>query len=122
MIEQLVDDPEELTTADVNAWLEGADDEQFQYMTDDEIIVAVQDSDDEEGEGSGASADAATTQSHTVNTDSALRAYATAITWAEENGASAFQLMTLKTLEENVLKTSFNSKKQKSITNYFSVI
>ena len=33
------------------AWLEGADNEQFQYMTDDEIIVAVQDSDDERGKG-----------------------------------------------------------------------
>ncbi|XP_054277972.1 jerky protein homolog-like [Macrosteles quadrilineatus] len=39
--EQLVDDPEDLTSADVTAWLDGADDEQCQIMTDDEIIENV---------------------------------------------------------------------------------
>ncbi|KAF5277182.1 hypothetical protein FQR65_LT03888 [Abscondita terminalis] len=44
MIEQLVDELDGLTSVDVKAWLEGADDKQLQIMTDDDVIEDILDS------------------------------------------------------------------------------
>lgn len=117
-----MDDPEEMTTADVNDWLEGADEDQFQFTTDDEMIADVLDNSEDEEKDEGGASSSAPAATHTVNTDSALRAYAPAITWAEENGASASQILTHKTLHKNVLKVSFNTQNKKTIPNYFTAV
>ncbi|KAG8336846.1 NFX1-type zinc finger-containing protein 1 [Homalodisca vitripennis] len=116
MIEQLVDEPNNLTTADINALLEGAEEE-----WEDVIITDILTNIDKEGgeEGEDSSTPVAT---HTVNMDMALCAFATAVTWAEEKGASASDILTLKRMQENVFKLSIISKKQKSITNYVTVV
>uniref|UniRef100_A0A1B6ELN4 DDE-1 domain-containing protein n=1 Tax=Cuerna arida TaxID=1464854 RepID=A0A1B6ELN4_9HEMI len=118
IIENLVDDPDNLTT-DVDNWLAGEEEEQSQIMTDDEIIADVLDCDDENEVDSAATPVPAHT--HTVNTDKALDAFRTTITWAEENGASATDIFTLKRLQESMIRHSFSAKKQKSIKNFFSV-
>ncbi|KAG8271342.1 hypothetical protein J6590_065234 [Homalodisca vitripennis] len=109
IIEQLVDDPNDLTQTDVNDWFTGEEEEQLcQIMTDDAIVANILDSgDDDEGER-GTDCVAAAPQ--TVNTDQALRAFTTAIIWAEENSASASELLTLKGLQEKVLKHSLMLK------------
>lgn len=115
--EQLVDNPEDLTIGDVDEWLAGDAEEQQPAMTDDEIIKATEnkdsgDEDDVEGETSVPALP-------TVSSDKAMSAFATAITWAEENGASTSDMLVLKRLQENVIKFSLSTKKQKPITSFF---
>lgn len=117
IVDQLVDDPNDITTADIDAWLVGDNDEQWQFMTDDEIVEEIIDS-AEANEATESTTVA--TNPQTVNTDKALDAFTTAITWAEENGASATEILTLKGLQEKVLKVSFSAKKQKTIKHFFS--
>ncbi|KAG8255565.1 hypothetical protein J6590_089647 [Homalodisca vitripennis] len=106
IIEQLVDDPNDLTGSPGR--------KKNNY---DEIVADILDSgDDDEGER-GTDCVAAAPQ--TVNTDQALRALTTAITWAEENIASASELLTLKGLQEKMLTHSFDAKKQKTIKDCF---
>lgn len=117
IIEQLVDDPNDVTATDIDAWLTGEEEEQYQIMTDDEIVADILDNGDDDETDMGTDSAAAVPQ--TVNTDQALHAFATAITWAEENSASAIEILTLKGLQEKVLKHSFNAKKQKTIKDFF---
>lgn len=114
--EQLVDDPGAITVADVNDWLVGEADELQTAMTDDEIVEDVLDSSDEDSAEGGTST--AQLPAVTVSGDKAVAAFATAISWAEENGASTSDLLVLKRLQENALKFSLSSKKQKPITSF----
>ncbi|KAG8296480.1 hypothetical protein J6590_056039 [Homalodisca vitripennis] len=77
MIEQLVDETNNLTTADINAWLEEAD-KQGQIMTEEIIADVLANSEEEEG---GGMEETVLPQSlHTV-TRIQLCAFTTAITW-----------------------------------------
>ncbi|KAG8291183.1 hypothetical protein J6590_066673 [Homalodisca vitripennis] len=123
IIEHLVDDPNDLTVADVDAWLTGEEEEQYQIMTDDEIVAEVLDCSDENTH-TRARAHTHThthtrTHTHTTNNDRALIIFTTAITWAEENGGSATAILTLKRLQESVKNIPFVQKSKNSLKTLF---
>lgn len=114
--EQLVDSPNNaLTTNDVGMWLTGEDDENNQFMTEDEIIeeMAREEEDEEQVEGE------VTAAVQSISHDAAIASFAASITWAEENGVCANDILVLRRLQEQVLKVSLNSKKQRTIDRYF---
>jgi hypothetical protein len=51
----------------------------------------------------------------TVRHDDAMSAYNTRFKWAEENNVQAEDILTLKRLQEKVLKEAFRNKRQKTI-------
>lgn len=83
--EKLVDGPDHLTTADVNSWLAGDEEEQHQIMTEDEIVSEVLDNSDEDEVEERITSSTVSTNMHAVNNDTAVNAFTTVITWAEEN-------------------------------------
>lgn len=118
--EELVSVCEDLTADDVTNWLDGDDEERYQVMTDDEIIAdARADEDEEDGEG-GVDPATTATAARSVSHNIAISAFDTAVLWAEENGVSAPDMLTLKRLQEKVVKLSFQSKKQKTMESFFS--
>lgn len=114
---QLIDTRDNaLTTDDVSGWLAGDDGETTnQFLTDDEIIETVTIVEEEDEEEVGKTTPAV----YTIPHDTAVRSFATSITWAEENGVSASDILVLKRLHEKVLIMSFKVKKQSKIENYF---
>lgn len=116
--EHLIDTADNvLTNDDVRDWLTGDEGEENQFLSDDEIVDSVStiEEDCEDGSGGGEVTPAVQTIPHDV----AVRSFAASITWAEENGVSARDILVLKRLQENVLKMSFKVKKQSKIDNYF---
>lgn len=114
--QKLVDpNDDEMTMDDVNVWLTGEEDENDQFMTEDEIIEDVAREEEEEGEVDWGEVTAVRTIPHNAAIDS----FATSIMWAEENGVSASDILILKKLQDQVLKSSFTVKKQTTIANYF---
>lgn len=113
---QLVDTADNvLTTDDVSKWLTG-DEEENQFLTDDDIIEDVTTIEEDEEESGGGQVTPAV---QTIPHDAAIDSFATSITWAEENGVSASDILVLKRLQEQVFKMSFKVKKQTKIENYF---
>lgn len=113
--ERLVDSPDNaLTTGDVGVWLTGEEDENNFFMSEDEIIKEVtrEEEDEEQGEE-------VTAVVKSISHDAAIASFATAISWSEENGVSANDVLVLKRLQEQVLKVSLHNKKQKTIETYF---
>ncbi|KAK9753534.1 hypothetical protein QE152_g2064 [Popillia japonica] len=69
-----------MTTANVNSWLAGDNEEQQQVMTEDEIISDVLDNSDEDEVEERTNASTVSTNMYTVNNDTAVNAFATTIT------------------------------------------
>lgn len=116
--EHLIDTDDNVLTNDcVHEWLTGNEEEGGNpLLTDDEIIqsVTTQEEDGDDGSGGGE----VTHSIQTIPHDIAVRSFATSITWAEENGVSASDILVMKRLQEHVLKTALRVKKQSNIDKY----
>lgn len=77
-----------MTVEEVNTWLTGAEEESYSQVVTDEEIIADAEADKEEAEG-----EVGTPQP--VSCDAAMTLFAMAIAWAEENGGSAYDILTL---------------------------
>jgi hypothetical protein len=84
-------------------------------MTDDEIINNVLEDDNSENEQESS----IPLIIRTVRHDDAMSAFSTCYKWAEENSVQAENILTLKRLQEVVLKEAFRNKRQKIIDAFF---
>ncbi|XP_050545073.1 jerky protein homolog-like [Daktulosphaira vitifoliae] len=120
--EKLMDNEEQnqLKTDDIRRWIDGEEEENNQFLTDDDIVEEVMaeekdndgNYDDKEGE----------LAVQTITHSTAIDSFTTSITWAEENGVDARDILVLKRLQEEVLKASFQTKKQKKIDDFLKPV
>ncbi|CAG5048130.1 unnamed protein product [Parnassius apollo] len=105
----------ETSEENINSWFEGIE-ETEQIMTDEEIISeAVQEESFVE-----ILEPPTTTTAIRVKPDNALMCFNTCITWAEENGMSAKDIIILRNMREKVFKQGLQvAQKQTSIKDYF---
>ncbi|CAG4987678.1 unnamed protein product [Parnassius apollo] len=105
----------ETSEENLNSWFEGIE-ETEQIMTDEEIISeAVQEESFVE-----ILEPPTTTTAIRVKPDNALMCFNTCITWAEENGMSAKDIIILRNMREKVFKQGLQvAQKQTSIKDYF---
>jgi hypothetical protein len=80
-------------------------------MTDEEIISNVLEDDSSENEQEPSTPPII----RTIRQDGAMSAFNTCYKWAEENNVQAEDILTLKRLQENVLKEILRNKRQNTI-------
>lgn len=107
-------DSETLSVSEVNDWLFGNEDENYQLMSDNEIIQDVLTSYDNEEESETLPV------VHTVRHSDAVSAFNTCVRWAEENDVEAADVLVLRRLQEKALKNSLISRKQTKIDDFIS--
>ena len=105
---------ENITPDEFSEWIFENVEENYQLMTDDEIIDEVAGEEEEE------MVEEPTAALITVGHDCAMEAFNTDIKWAEENCVPASELLVLKRVKDKVLKSSFKAKKQKKIDSFFT--
>lgn len=104
----------QISKEDLNSWFEGTE-ETEQIMTDEEICEEVQ-----EEESPVEILEPRTTTVIKIKPDMAFNCFNTSITWAEENGVSAKDIIILRNMREKVFKQGLQvAKKQTSIKDYF---
>jgi hypothetical protein len=86
-------------------------------MTDEEIINNVLEDDNSENEQESSTPPIILTIRH----DDTMSAFNTCYKWAEENDVQAENILTLKRLQEKILKEAFRNKRQKTIDAFFFV-
>jgi hypothetical protein len=84
-------------------------------MTDEEILNNVLEDDNSENEQESSTLPIIRTIRH----DDAMSAFNTCRKWAEENNVQAEAILTLKRLQEKVLKEALRNKRQKTIDAFF---
>jgi hypothetical protein len=99
------------TIAVVRNWLAGGEEENLQIITDEEIMKNVLEDYNSENEQESS----APPIIRTIRHDDAMSAINTCYKWTEENNLQAEDILTLKRLQETVLKESFRNKRQKTI-------
>ncbi|XP_015187494.1 PREDICTED: jerky protein homolog-like [Polistes dominula] len=108
----------ETSEENLNSWFEGIE-ETEQIMTDEEICEAVQEEEEEE-ESLVEILEAPTATTVKVKPDKAFNCFNTCITWAEENGISAKDIIILRNMREKVFKQRLQvAQKQTTIKDYF---
>jgi DNA-directed RNA polymerase specialized sigma subunit len=94
------------TIADISNWLAGGEEENLQIMTDEEIINNVLEDDNSEKEQESSTPPIIRTTRH----DDATSAFGARYKWAKENYVQTEHILTLKRLQEKVLKKAFRNK------------
>jgi hypothetical protein len=84
-------------------------------MTDEEIINNAKDDDNSENEQVSSTPQNICTIRH----DGSTSAFDMCCKWAEENSVQTEDILTLKRLQEKVLKEAFRNKRQKTIGAFF---
>lgn len=108
----------ETSEENFNSWFEGIE-ETEQIMTDKEIVYE----EVQEGESFVEILESTTTTPVRVKPDDALNCFNTCITWAEENGISAKDIIILRNMREKVFRQGLQvAKKQTSINDYFKTM
>jgi hypothetical protein len=96
-------------------WLAGDDEENFQIMTDEEIINNVLVDNNSENQQESSTPPIICKIRH----NDAMSAFNTCYKWAEENNVQAEDILTLKGLQEKVIKEAFINKRQKTTEAFF---
>jgi hypothetical protein len=84
-------------------------------MTDEEIINNVLEDNNSKNEQELSTA----TNIRTIRHDDYMSAFSMCYKWAEENKVQAKDILTLKRLQEKVLKEAFRNKRQKTTDSFF---
>jgi hypothetical protein len=103
------------TIGDIRNWPAGGEKENLQIMADEEMINNVLEDDSSENEEESSTL----LIIRTIRYDDATSVFNTCYKWAEENNLLAEDILTLKRLQEKVLKEAFRNKKWKSIDAFF---
>jgi hypothetical protein len=98
------------TIADISNWLAGGVEENLQFMTDEQIINNVLENNSQNEQESSTPPII-----RTVQHDNAMSALNVCYKWAEENNVQAEDILTLKRLQEKVLKEASRIKRQNAI-------
>jgi hypothetical protein len=84
-------------------------------MTDEEMINNVLEDDNSENDQESSTPPII----RTIRQDDTVSAFSTCYKWAEGNNVQAEDILTLKRLQEKVLKETFRNKRQKTIDAFF---
>jgi hypothetical protein len=103
------------TIADISNWLTGGEEGNLQIMTDEAILNNVLEDDNSENGQESSTPPIIRTIQH----DDAMSGFNTCYKWTEENSMQAEDILTLKRLQEKVLKEAFGNKRQKTIDAFF---
>jgi hypothetical protein len=103
------------TIADRSNWLARGEEGNLQIMTDEEIINNVLEDNNSVNELDSSIQPIICTIRH----DDAMNAFNACYKWAKENNMQAEDILTLKRLQEKVLKEAFRNKRQKTIDALF---
>uniref|UniRef100_A0A2H8TNS6 Jerky-like n=1 Tax=Melanaphis sacchari TaxID=742174 RepID=A0A2H8TNS6_9HEMI len=107
--EKLVGTTDELKADDIRKWIDGEEEEKNQFLTNDDIIEEVMAKErDNDGNYDDKEEEVAV---QTISHSTAIDSFTTSITWAEENGVDACDILVLQRLQEKVLKASLQTKK-----------
>jgi hypothetical protein len=107
---KLMDTTDELKIDGIKNWIDGEKEEINQFLTDDKIIQEVTAEEKDDGNYDNKGGEVAV---QTITHSTAIDYFIMSITWAEENGVDACDILVLKRLQEKVLKVSFQTKKTK---------